>query len=139
VGYGQLAWTLRQDPRVRVCERTNVRTLEPRRFDPAPDLAVIDASFISLRLLLAPTRDQLDPPGEVVALVKPQFEVGRGKVGKGGVVRDPEDRRAAIEQVLCAATELGFRARGVVDSTLPGAKKGNVEAFVHLDTCEARR
>jgi len=133
VGYGQLAWKLRADERVRVHERTNMRRLAARSLDPAPTLAVIDASFISLRLLLEPTRDQLDPPAEVVALVKPQFEVGRGKVGKGGVVRDPRARRAAVDDVVQAATGLGFRLRGIVDSTLPGAKKGNVEVFVHLE------
>lgn len=133
VGYGQLAWKLRTDERVLVRERTNMRKLAPRALDPAPDLAVIDASFISLRLLLEPTRDQLDPPHEVVALVKPQFEVGRGKVGRGGVVRDAEARESAVQDVLSAAADLGFRERGVVDSSLPGAKKGNVEVFVHLD------
>lgn len=133
VGYGQLAWKLRTDDRVRVLERTNMRKLAPRSLDPAPTLAVIDASFISLRLLLEPTAEQLDPPSEIVALVKPQFEVGRGKVGKGGVVRDPEARQQSVDEVVAAASDLGFRLRGVVDSSLPGAKKGNVEVFVHLD------
>ncbi len=133
VGYGQLAWKLRTDERVVVLERTNMRKMAARSLDPAPTLAVIDASFISLRLLLEPTVQQLDPPSEIVALVKPQFEVGRGKVGKGGVVRDPEARQAAVDEVVSAAGELGLRLRGVVDSTLPGAKKGNVEVFVHLD------
>ena len=133
VGYGQLAWKLRIDERVLVLERTNMRKLAPRSLDPAPTLAVIDASFISLRLLLQPTAEQLDPPAEVVALVKPQFEVGKGKVGKGGVVRDPAARQMAVDQVVAAASELGFRLLGVVDSGLPGAKKGNVEVFVHLE------
>ena len=133
VGYGQLAWKLRTDDRVRVHERTNMRKLPPRSLEPAPNLAVVDASFISLKLLLEPTAAQLDPPSEIVALVKPQFEVGRGRVGKGGVVRDPEARREVVEAVVAAARELGFRERGVVDSTLPGAKKGNIEVFVHLD------
>ena len=139
VGYGQLAWKLRSDERVFVRERTNMRKLPPRTLDPAPTLAVIDASFISLRLLLEPTANQLDPPAEIVALVKPQFEVGRAKVGKGGVVRDPEARQSAVDDVVSEATELGFRLRGVVDSTLPGAKKGNVEVFVHLDRRTAPR
>ena len=133
VGYGQLAWKLRIDERVLVLERTNMRKLAPRSLDPAPTLAVIDASFISLRLLLQPTAEQLDPPAEIVALVKPQFEVGKGKVGKGGVVRDPAARQMAVDQVVAAASELGFRLLGVVDSGLPGAKKGNVEVFVHLE------
>ncbi len=133
VGYGQLAWKLRTDERVRVLERTNMRKLAARSLEPAPTLAVIDASFISLRLLLEPTLAQLDPPSEIVALVKPQFEVGRGKVGKGGVVRDPDARRAAVDEVAAAAGALGLRLRGTVESVLPGAKKGNVEVFVHLD------
>lgn len=133
VGYGQLAWKLRTDERVRVLERTNMRKLAARSLEPAPTLAVIDASFISLRLLLEPTLAQLDPPSEIVALVKPQFEVGRGKVGKGGVVRDPDARRGAVDAVAAAAGALGMRLRDTVESTLPGAKKGNVEVFVHLD------
>lgn len=133
VGYGQLDWKLRTDERVRVLERTNMRKLPARNLDPAPTLAVIDASFISLRLLLEPTAAQMDPPGEILALVKPQFEVGRGQVGKGGVVRDPAARRDAVDAVLESAAALGFRVRGTADSVLPGAKKGNVEVFVHLD------
>lgn len=133
VGYGQLAWKLRTDPRVCVRERTNMRKLAAGSLEPPPTLAVIDASFISLRLLLEPTLTQMDPPHEIVALVKPQFEVGKGKVGKGGVVRDEAVRAAAVDDVLAAAAELGCRVRGTVDSTLPGAKKGNVEVFVHLD------
>ena len=139
VGYGQLAWSLRKDERVRVHERTNMRKVEPRSFDPVPDLAVVDASFISLRLLLEPTLAQLAPPCEIVALVKPQFEVGREKVGKGGVVRSPEARQAAVESVVETAEGLGLCVRGVVESTLPGAKKGNVEVFVYLDSGAARR
>ena len=139
VGYGQLAWKLRSDERVRALERTNMRKMEPRRLDPPPTLAVVDASFISLRLLLEPTVAQMDPPSEVVALVKPQFEVGREKVGRGGVVRDPGVRQDAIDSVGDFARSVGMRVLGVVDSKLPGAKKGNVEAFVHLDRCPSRR
>ena len=116
-----------------------MRKLPPRSLEPAPDLAVIDASFISLRLLLAPTAQQLVAPAEVIALVKPQFEVGRERVGRGGVVRDPAERSAAVENVVAAALELGFRRREVVESSLPGAKKGNVEVFVHLDRSGLRR
>jgi 23S rRNA (cytidine1920-2'-O)/16S rRNA (cytidine1409-2'-O)-methyltransferase len=132
VGYGQLAWKLRTDPRVVVRERTNARHLLPRSLDPAPSLAVVDASFISLRLLLPAVAAQLVPPADIVALVKPQFEVGRGKVGKGGVVRDPELRREALGAVVESAREIGLEVRGSCESTLPGAKKGNVELFVHL-------
>jgi 23S rRNA (cytidine1920-2'-O)/16S rRNA (cytidine1409-2'-O)-methyltransferase len=132
VGYGQLAWKLRTDPRVLVRERTNMRTLAPHALEPAPSLAVIDASFISLRLVLAPTLAQLDGERDVVALVKPQFEVGRERVGMGGVVRDPGDRRAAVESVVGSAAELGLELVESCDSVLAGAKRGNVEVFVHL-------
>ncbi len=132
VGYGQLAWKLRTDPRVRVHERTNMRTLPPRSLDPPASLAVIDASFISLRLLLGPTLAQLVEPAEIVALVKPQFEVGREKVGKGGVVRDAAAREEAVASVARAAGELGLELRATCPSPLPGAKKGNVELFLHL-------
>ena len=108
VGYGQLAWKLRSDERVRALERTNMRKMEPRRLDPPPTLAVVDASFISLRLLLEPTVAQMDPPSEVVALVKPQFEVGREKVGRGGVVRDPGVRQDAIDSVGDFARSVGM-------------------------------
>ncbi|MBM4270201.1 MAG: TlyA family RNA methyltransferase [Deltaproteobacteria bacterium] len=138
VGYGQLAWSLRTDPRVRVHERTNMRHMAPRALDPVPSLAVVDASFISLDLLLAPTLAQLEAPKEIVALVKPQFEVGKGRVGKGGLVRDPADRRAAVDKVVSTAEALGLTVLGIVDSSLAGAKKGNVEVFVHLDSRGAR-
>lgn len=132
VGYGQLAWKLRNDSRVVVHERTNARTLPPRSLDPPPSLAVIDASFISLRLLLPATLAQLVAPADVVALVKPQFEVGRGRVGRGGVVRDPELRERARDEVVAAARSLGLDLRGWCESPIRGAKKGNVEYLVHL-------
>lgn len=132
VGYGQLAWKLRQDGRVRVLERTNMRKLDEASLDPAPSLAVIDASFISLRLLLAPTLAQLTGPADIIALVKPQFEAGRESVGKGGLVQDPAVRQAAVDSVVGAAGELGLSCIAVADSTLSGAKKGNREVFVHL-------
>lgn len=132
VGYGQLAWKLRTDPRVKVRERTNVRTLEPASLDPPASLAVMDASFISLKLLLAPTLAQLAPPAEVVALVKPQFEVGRERVGRGGVVRDETDRSDAVDAVAAAGRELGLELAGSVESPLTGAKQGNVEIFLHF-------
>jgi len=132
VGYGQLAWKIRTDPRVHVHERTNMRTLAPGALEPAPSLAVIDASFISLRLLLAPTLAQLVRPAAVVALVKPQFEVGREAVGRGGVVRDAGAREQAVAAVAGAAVDLGLELRGSCESPLPGAKKGNVEFFLHL-------
>lgn len=133
VGYGQLDWKLRNDPRVLVLERRNARYLTPDDLPAPPDLAVIDVSFISLRLVLPAVRRLLAPGAEVVALIKPQFEVGKGKVGKGGVVRSPEEHRRVIREVGEAAGELGFRPRGVVESPLRGPK-GNREFFMHLQT-----
>jgi 23S rRNA (cytidine1920-2'-O)/16S rRNA (cytidine1409-2'-O)-methyltransferase len=132
VGYGQLAWKLREDPRVVSCERCNLRHLGPDEIPEPAGLVVVDASFISLRLLLPKVRELLAPGGEVIALVKPQFEVGKGQVGKGGVVRDPGLRLEAVAQVVEAARELGFEPAGTVESPVPGAKKGNVEYLVYL-------
>ncbi len=136
VGYGELAYSLRVDPRVRVLERTNARNLTPENVrealgDPLPDLAAIDVSFISLRKVLPAALGCLQDSCEVLALVKPQFEVGRGRVGSGGVVRDPDDRRAALVAVGLAAIEHGVRVRGFCSSGLPGPK-GNRETFVWL-------
>src|SRR6202023_2976492 len=129
VGYGQLAWSLRQDPRVIVLERVNIRHLD-RLLVPA-DLAVIDVSFISLRLVLPRVRELLSPPGDVVALVKPQFEVGRGAVGKGGVVRDPEQHRRVLRELRQFAESNGYLVAGEIPSPILGAK-GNREFLVHL-------
>jgi 23S rRNA (cytidine1920-2'-O)/16S rRNA (cytidine1409-2'-O)-methyltransferase len=131
VGYGQLAWTLRQDERVTVLERTNARRLEASMLTEAPDLATVDVSFISLALVLPAVAAVLRPAGSMVALVKPQFEVGRGQVGKGGVVRDPAVRAAAVARVRDDAQALGLSVRGQSDSVLPGPK-GNREAFLWL-------
>jgi 23S rRNA (cytidine1920-2'-O)/16S rRNA (cytidine1409-2'-O)-methyltransferase len=129
VGYGQIAWALRQDPRVTVLDRTNARTLEPPMLIETPDLAVVDVSFISLALVLPAVTRVLAPSADVVALVKPQFEVGKGKVGKGGVVRDPAERAAAVTGVRTAMEQLGLLVRGESESTLPGPK-GNREVFL---------
>jgi len=131
VGYGQLADRLRQDPRVHVMERTNIRHLEPSRVPAAPDLATIDVSFISLRLVLPVVRGLLIPPAEVLALVKPQFEVGRGAVGKGGVVRDPALHRSVLAGLAAASAELGFAVWGLTASPLLGPM-GNREFWLHL-------
>ena len=129
VGYGQLAWSLRQDPRVTVLERVNIRRLDRL---PAPaDLAVIDVSFISLRLVLPRVRDLLSPPGDVIGLVKPQFEVGKGAVGKGGVVRDPEQHQRVLNAITDFARELGYVVAGQLPSPILGAK-GNREFFLYL-------
>ncbi len=130
VGHGQLAWKLVQDPRVANLEGVNVRDWDGAGLDEAPDLVVMDASFISLRLLL-PTVRRLAPAAEVLALVKPQFEVGREQVGKGGVVRDDALRVAAAAAVVAHAGEIGYRLLGRVDSPVAGPK-GNREIFIWL-------
>jgi 23S rRNA (cytidine1920-2'-O)/16S rRNA (cytidine1409-2'-O)-methyltransferase len=127
VGYGQLAHKIRSDPRVRVLERTHIGKMAAGSLDPAPDVAVVDVSFISLVLVLPAIVAQLRPgPADVVALVKPQFEVGRAHVGKGGIVRDDDARKAALERVLATAASLGFAVAGVRESPIHGAD-GNVE------------
>jgi 23S rRNA (cytidine1920-2'-O)/16S rRNA (cytidine1409-2'-O)-methyltransferase len=124
VGYGQLDWRLRKDPRVVVLERTNVRYLESL---PEPvDLVTADVSFISLGLILPVVVRWLRPGGRVVALIKPQFEAGRREVGRGGVVRDPVVRRVVLERVVGAAAELGLGLHGLMISPLRGPA-GNVE------------
>jgi 23S rRNA (cytidine1920-2'-O)/16S rRNA (cytidine1409-2'-O)-methyltransferase len=129
VGYGQLAWSLRQDPRVTVLERVNIRHLD--RLPVPADLAVIDVSFISLRLVLPRVRDLLSPPGDVVALVKPQFEVGKGAVGKGGIVRDPDQHRQVLSELRAFAEANGYEIAGEIPSPILGAK-GNREFLLHL-------
>jgi 23S rRNA (cytidine1920-2'-O)/16S rRNA (cytidine1409-2'-O)-methyltransferase len=132
VGYGQLAWSLRQDPRVVAMERVNVRHLGAADLPEVPGLVTIDVSFISLTLVLPAIARVVAARSPVVALVKPQFEAGRGQVGKGGVVRDEAVRAAAVARVGTAADELGFVVRGQADSVLPGPK-GNREVFLWLE------
>ena len=131
VGYGQLAWKLRTDPRVTVLDRVNVRALTPEQVAPPPELVVGDLSFISLRLVLPALVACADPDADFAVMVKPQFEVGRGKVGQGGVVREEADRADAVRQVAEAAAGLGLGVRGVTASPLPGPS-GNVEYFLWL-------
>lgn len=131
VGRGQLDWKLRRDPRVISLEGRNVRFLKAEDLPWTVDLAVIDVSFISLRIVLPAVAGVLIPPGEIVALAKPQFEVGKGKVGKGGVVRDPDQHREVLERVARWSLELGLRILGVAPSVLPGPK-GNREFFFYL-------
>jgi 23S rRNA (cytidine1920-2'-O)/16S rRNA (cytidine1409-2'-O)-methyltransferase len=131
VGYGSLAWSLRNDPRVSVMERCNARELTPQMLPHAPDLAVVDVSFISLAKVLGAVLGCLAGGYDALALVKPQFEVGRGRVGKGGVVRDAGDRRATLVAVGEAALALGTAVLGYRSSGLPGPK-GNRETFVWL-------
>ncbi len=131
VGYGQIAWSLRQDERVTVLERTNVRTLDPALVAPAPSLVVADLSFISLTLVLPALRACSASEAEHVLMVKPQFEVGRDALGAGGVVRSAELRAGAVRTVASAALDVGLGVRGVAASPLPGPS-GNVEYFLHL-------
>ena len=135
VGYGQTAWSLRTDPRVVLRERTNLRHLEPAELygpnDPWPDFAVADVSFISLARVLPALRRLLLRPAEAVLLVKPQFEVGPGRVGKGGVVRDPAAHVDAIAGVIGAATELEWEPAGLVGSPITGPA-GNHEYLLWL-------
>jgi 23S rRNA (cytidine1920-2'-O)/16S rRNA (cytidine1409-2'-O)-methyltransferase len=131
VGYGQLDWKLRNDPRVVVLEKTNIRYLEPARLPFIPALATIDASFISLKLILPKVHSLIASEGTVVALIKPQFEVGKGKVGKGGVVRSADEHNRVIDEISRAAVNCGFRVLAVSESPLLGPK-GNKEFLLHL-------
>jgi 23S rRNA (cytidine1920-2'-O)/16S rRNA (cytidine1409-2'-O)-methyltransferase len=132
VGYGQLAWSLRTDPRVTVLDRVNVRNLDQvEALTPVPELVVADLSFISLTLVLPALVACAAPDADFVLLVKPQFEVGKGRVGAGGVVRDTADRSASVRKVTDAAGQLGLGVLGVTASPLPGPA-GNVEYFVWL-------
>ncbi|MFO7982751.1 MAG: TlyA family RNA methyltransferase [Desulfuromonadales bacterium] len=131
VGYGQLAWSLRQDERVVNFERTNIRHLKSADLPWRPDLAVIDASFISLDKVLPPTLELLTRPAHVLALIKPQFEVGRGKVGKGGVVRDSTMHEQVLDKIRALALELECRVIGIDESPVLGPK-GNREFLICL-------
>ncbi|MEU7000697.1 TlyA family RNA methyltransferase [Nonomuraea sp. NPDC046570] len=131
VGYGQLAWSLRTDERVTVMERLNVRDLTPELVGEPPTLVVGDLSFISLRLVLPALAACAAPRADFVMLVKPQFEVGKERVGAGGVVRDPELRAGAVRDAAGKARELGLSVRGVTASPLPGPS-GNVEYLIWL-------
>ena len=133
VGTGQLDARLRKDQRVVVMEHTNARALDPRIFGDQPTLAVIDVSFISLEKILPAVFGVLASRGEVIALVKPQFEVGREHVGKGGVVREPAQHRAAVQRLARYAVLRGWHVLGVTASPLRGPK-GNHEFFLHFST-----
>ena len=139
VGYGQVAWKIRQDPRVVLRERTNLRHLKPEDLygegQTLPDLGVMDVSFISLTKVLAAFGNLLRPESEAVLLVKPQFEVGKDKIGNKGVVRDPKDLAEAIWQVWLAAQALGWQPRGLTYSPLVGPA-GNVEYLLQIARTE---
>ncbi|HEY8581909.1 MAG TPA: TlyA family RNA methyltransferase [Capillimicrobium sp.] len=131
VAYGELAWSLRNDERVTVLERVNARALEPAQLPWAPDLMVCDVSFISVAKVLPAVLRCCAERFDALVMVKPQFEVGKGRVGKGGVVREPQLRREAVVAVAAAAQELGATVAGVAPSGLPGPK-GNRETFLWL-------
>lgn len=129
VGYGQLAWKLREDARVTNLERTNIRHLQPDSLPELPELAVVDASFISLEKVLPATLNLLVPKGYVVALIKPQFEVGKGEVGKGGVVRDEQKHAEVVERITRYIDEQNSEVLGVTESPILGPK-GNKEFLI---------
>ncbi|MFK0523284.1 TlyA family RNA methyltransferase [Paenibacillus illinoisensis] len=131
VGYNQLDWSLRNDDRVTVMERTNFRYVTPEDLiGPVPNFASIDVSFISLRIILPPLLALLKQPADIVALIKPQFEAGREKVGKSGVVRDPKVHKEVLETMLHFANELGLNLRGLTFSPITGGE-GNIEFLAH--------
>ncbi|HEX9021764.1 MAG TPA: TlyA family RNA methyltransferase [Nitrospirota bacterium] len=130
VGYGQLAWRLRQDPRVVVIERTNIREMAASQVPEAVDIVVIDVSFISLEKVIPSILPFLAHNGEIVALIKPQFEVGKERVGKGGIVRDEAARSAAVERIKTFMQNAGLEVRGVIESPITG-QDGNVEYLLH--------
>jgi 23S rRNA (cytidine1920-2'-O)/16S rRNA (cytidine1409-2'-O)-methyltransferase len=140
VGYGQLDWELRRDERVRVLERTNLRYLTPEQLGAEVDLATLDLSFISLAKVFPAVRELLSSEGDVIALVKPQFEAGPELVGKGGIVRDPAVHRQVLLNTIKKASELGFQYRDVAYSPLCGSD-GNIEFFLLLGSngAELRR
>jgi 23S rRNA (cytidine1920-2'-O)/16S rRNA (cytidine1409-2'-O)-methyltransferase len=131
VGYGQIAEKLRRDPRVIMMDRTNIRNVTPADLPYAPDLVVIDTSFISLRIVLPAVIELAAPKADIIALVKPQFEVGKGKVGKGGVVRDESLRKEALDAILAFARAAGLEVVGSIESPIRGAA-GNIEYLALL-------
>ncbi len=132
VGYGQLAWSLRNDPRVKCMERTNIRYVTKEQLEETPSLCVIDVSFISLKLVLPVVHSLLGEDGRVACLIKPQFEAGKGKVGKKGVVRDPDIHLEVLESFVKNAHDAGFKVKGVTFSPIKGPE-GNIEFLGYLD------
>lgn len=131
VGYGQLAWKLRQDERVVVLERTNIRAVRLDMLQPAPDFAVIDASFVSLKGLLPPVMGLLPAKGHILALVKPQFEVNPSGLENGGIVRDERQYQEVFKTLISAVHVLGMHVAGILESPITG-QKGNREFFIYL-------
>ena len=133
MGYGQLAWKIREDPRVVCMERTNIRYVTPEDLGEALDLAVIDVSFISLHIVLPAVQKLLKPEGQVLCLIKPQFEAGREKVGKKGVVRDPDVHLEVLENFLTHAKDSGFTVLDITFSPIRGPE-GNIEYLGYLES-----
>ena len=131
VGYGQLDWKIRSDPRVVVMERTNVRYVTPEQLGEPLDLSVIDVSFISLKIVLPVIKTFLKPTGQVLCLIKPQFEAGKEKVGKKGVVREPATHKEVLDNFVALANELEFKILGLTFSPVKGPE-GNIEFLAHL-------
>ena len=131
VGYGQLDWKIRSDPRVVVMERTNVRYVTPEQLGEPLDLSVVDVSFISLKIVLPVIKTFLKSTGQVLCLIKPQFEAGKDKVGKKGVVREPETHKEVLDGFVALADELGFKILGLTFSPVKGPE-GNIEFLGHL-------
>ncbi len=131
VGYGQLHWKLRNDPRVRILEKTNIRYLTPERLGEKADGAVIDVSFISLKLVIPPVSNLLKERAMIIALIKPQFEVGKKEVGKGGVVRDPRLHEKVIKEITNFSRTLGWKEKDLIPSPILGPK-GNKEFLLYL-------
>ena len=131
MGYGQLAWKIRNDPRVVVMERTNIRYVTPEDLGEPLDLSVIDVSFISLGLVLPVVKTLLKPTGQVLCLIKPQFEAGKDKVGKKGVVRDPAVHEEVLQNFISLAKSLDFTIRNLTFSPVKGPE-GNIEFLAHL-------
>ena len=131
VGYGQLDWKIRSDPRVVVMERTNIRYVTPEQLGEPLDLSVVDVSFISLKLVLPVIKTLLKPTGQVLCLIKPQFEAGREKVGKNGVVRDPATHREVLHNAMGYAAANGFKVCGLDFSPVKGPE-GNIEYLMFV-------
>ena len=135
VGYGQLDWKIRSDPRVVVMERTNVRYVTPEQLGEPLDLSVVDVSFISLKIVLPVIKTFLKPDGQVLCLIKPQFEAGKDKVGKKGVVRDAKIHKEVLDNFVANVTEIGFTILGMTFSPVKGPE-GNIEFLAHLTLAE---
>lgn len=135
VGYGQLDWKIRSDPRVVVMERTNVRYVTPEQLGEPLDLSVIDVSFISLKIVLPVIKTFLKPTGQVLCLIKPQFEAGRDKIGKKDVVRDPETHKEVLDSFVALTQELDFSIHGLTFSPVKGPE-GNIEFLAHLSLAD---